>query len=303
MIGAKQSDSLEIVLDETTNYVVCFDPLDGAGNVDAGIPTGTIIGKAASYPYLVIETRLECSSQNWHMLSVLALLGIFEHDDTCEVNFETIGDDDAAEKEARCLANTLQPGTNLVAAAYCLYSSSTILTLTLGNGVFMFTLDESIGEFILAKPNVRIPESSSIYSFNEAYMDLWDEPLRWVVEGWREGSGASGRRFSTRYIGSMVADVHRTLLYGGVFGYPGDSRNPNGKLRLLYEAAPMSMIMEEAGGLSTTGTQRIMEITPEAVHQRVPVVMGSKKDVIEVMDAYTTYYYEPVSSKTAETAA
>jgi fructose-1,6-bisphosphatase I len=237
------------------------------------------------------------------MLSVLALLGIFEHDDTCEVNFETIGDDDAAEKEARCLANTLQPGTNLVAAAYCLYSSSTILTLTLGNGVFMFTLDESIGEFILAKPNVRIPESSSIYSFNEAYMDLWDEPLRWVVEGWREGSGASGRRFSTRYIGSMVADVHRTLLYGGVFGYPGDSRNPNGKLRLLYEAAPMSMIMEEAGGLSTTGTQRIMEITPEAVHQRVPVVMGSKKDVIEVMDAYTTYYYEPVSSKTAETAA
>jgi fructose-1,6-bisphosphatase I len=166
----------------------------------------------------------------------------------------------------------------------------------------MFTLDESIGEFILAKPNVRIPERSSIYSFNEANMDLWDEPLRWVVERWREGTGTSGRRFSTRYIGSMVADVHRTILYGGVFGYPGDSRNPDGKLRLLYEAAPMSMIMEEAGGLSTTGTQRIMEITPEVVHQRVPVVMGSRNDVIEVMGAYSAHY-APVPFKPAETAA
>jgi fructose-1,6-bisphosphatase I len=230
------------------------------------------------------------------------MIGIFEHDDTCEIDFDSIGGDEAAEREARCLANTLQPGTNLVAAAYCLYSSSTFLTLTLGNGVFMFALDESIGEFILAKPNVRIPESSSIYSFNEASFDYWDEPLRWVVERWREGTGASRRRFSSRYIGSTVADVHRTLLYGGVFGYPGDSKNPAGKLRLLYEASPMSMIMEEAGGLSTTGTLRIMEITPEVVHQRVPVVMGSRNDVLEVMDAYTASY-APVPSRRAETAA
>ena len=228
--------------------------------------------------------------------------GIFEHDDTCEIDFEVSGGDEAAEKEARCLANTLQPGTNLVAAAYCLYSSSTFLTLTLGNGVFMFTLDESIGEFVLAKPNLRIPESSSIYSFNEANMELWEEPMRRVVEGWREETGTSGRRFSTRYIGSMVADVHRTLLYGGVFGYPGDSKNPNGKLRLLYEAAPMSMIMEEAGGLSTTGTQRIMEIIPEVVHQRVPVVMGSRNDVLEVMDAYQAFY-ATMPSNTAAAAA
>jgi fructose-1,6-bisphosphatase I len=150
----------------------------------------------------------------------------------------------------------------------------------------MFVLDEAIGEFILSKPDVKIPESSTIYSFNEANIDFWDEPLQEVVEKWREGTGKSGEKFSSRYIGSMVGDVHRTLLYGGVFGYPADSKNPDGKLRLLYEGAPMSFIMEQAGGLSTTGTQRVMEITPEVVHQRVPVLMGSKNDVQEVVDAY-----------------
>lgn len=110
--------------------------------------------------------------------------------------------------------------------------------------------------------------------------------MKKVVKGWREGTGASGIRYSSRYVGSMVGDVHRTLLYGGVFGYPADTKNTSGKLRLLYEGAPMSFIMEQAGGLSTTGTQRVMEITPEIVHQRVPIVMGSKNDVQEVIDAY-----------------
>jgi len=163
------------------------------------------------------------------------------------------------------------------------------MALTLGNGVYIFTLDEEIGEFVLSKPNVQIPESSSIYSFNEANLELWDEPMRQTVEKWREGTGKSGKKFSSRYIGSMVGDVHRTLLYGGVFGYPGDTKNPNGKLRLLYEGAPMSFIMEQAGGLSTTGTQRVMEINPEVVHQRVPVIMGSKNDVQEVIDAYSAW--------------
>jgi fructose-1,6-bisphosphatase I len=142
VIGNSRSDSQEIVIDETSSYVVVFDPLDGSSNVDAGIPTGTIIG-------------------------------IFEHDESCEIDEACVGDE-CAEQEARCLANTLQPGTNLVAAAYCLYSSSTFLTLTLGNGVYMFTLDETIGEFVLSKPNVKIPESSSIYSFNEANLEMWD---------------------------------------------------------------------------------------------------------------------------------
>jgi len=248
LVGNASSDTNEVIVEETDRYVVVFDPLDGSSNVDAGIPTGTIIG-------------------------------VYEHDENCLVEGEVTAD-------AQCLANTLQPGTNLVAAAYCLYSSSTFLVLTLGNGVYMFTLDENIGEFVLAQPNVKIPENSSIISFNEANLENWDEPMKNTVKAWREGTGASGKRFSSRYIGSMVGDVHRTLLYGGVFGYPGDKKNPNGKLRLLYEGAPMSFIMEQAGGLSTTGTQRVMEITPEVVHQRVPIVMGSKNDVQEVIDAY-----------------
>ena len=257
LIGDAKSDTREIVIEEGEKYVAVFDPLDGSSNVDAGIPTGTIIG-------------------------------IYEQDENCQIDPECLPED-CTEQEAQCLANTLQPGTNLVAAAYCLYSSSTFLALTLGNGVFIFTLDEQIGEFVLSKPNVRIPEDAKIYSFNEANIDKWDEPMQKVVRQWREGTGRSGERFSSRYIGSMVGDVHRTLLYGGVFGYPGDTKNPNGKLRLLYEGAPMSFIMEQAGGLSTTGTQRVMEIAPEFVHQRVPIVMGSKNSVQEIIDAYSEW--------------
>jgi len=246
LVGVNSGKSTDLLVEETDKYVVVFDPLDGSSNVDAGIPTGTIIG-------------------------------VYEHDENCVIDGEVADN---------CLANCLQPGTNLVAAAYCLYSSSTFFVLTLGNGVYMFTLDENIGEFILSKPNVKIPETSSIISFNEANIDKWDVPMKETVFNWREGKGASGNRFSSRYIGSMVGDVHRTLLYGGVFGYPGDTKNVNGKLRLLYEGAPMSFLMEQAGGLSTTGTQRVMEVTPDVVHQRVPIVMGSKNDVQELIDAY-----------------
>jgi len=254
LVGSATSDSQEIVIEEGLKYVAVFDPLDGSSNVDAGIPTGTIIG-------------------------------IYEHSDSCDIDPLCVGDE-CTEQEAQCLANTLQPGTNLVAAAYCLYSSSTFLTITLGNGVYMFTLDETLGEFILSKADVKIPDDGKIYSMNEANFEKWDAPLQKVVKGWREGTGKSETRFTSRYIGSMVGDVHRTLLYGGVFGYPGDTKNPNGKLRLLYEGAPMSFIMEQAGGLSSTGKKRVMEITPEFVHQRIPVIMGSSNNVQEVLDAY-----------------
>merc|ERR1712157_40365 len=254
LIGTASTDAQEIVIEEGEKYVAVFDPLDGSSNVDAGIPTGTI-------------------------------LGVYEYDENCQVDEDCIGEE-CTEQEKECLANTLQPGTNLVAAAYCLYSSSTFLAITLGNGVYMFTLDETIGEFVLSKPDVKIPEDSKIYSLNEANSDRWDTPLQNVVEGWKNGTGANGKVFTSRYIGSMVGDVHRTLLYGGVFGYPGDTTNPNGKLRLLYEGAPMSFIMEQAGGLSTTGKERVMEMTPKEVHQRVPVIMGSKNQIEELIEAY-----------------
>lgn len=248
------SNEKEVLIDESEKYVAVFDPLDGSSNVDAGIPTGTIIG-------------------------------VYEYDENCKVD-ETLADDEKSAQEQECLANTLQPGTNLVAAAYCLYSSSTFLTITLGNGVYMFTLDETIGEFVLSKPDLKIPEDSKIYSLNEANFDRWEDPLKNVVSGWKNGTGANGKVFTSRYIGSMVGDVHRTLLYGGVFGYPGDTTNPTGKLRLVYEGAPMSFIMEQANGLSTTGKERVMEMVPQEVHQRVPVIMGSKKQIEEIIDAY-----------------
>tara|TARA_B110000971_G_C19800688_1_gene404139 strand:+ start:234 stop:665 length:432 start_codon:yes stop_codon:yes gene_type:complete len=134
-----------------------------------------------------------------------------------------------------------------------------------------------------------MPVESKIYSFNEANLPQWDEPMRETVEKWREGKGKSGNSFSSRYIGSMVGDVHRTLLYGGVFGYPSDKKNVNGKLRLLYEGAPMSFLIEQAGGMSSTGRNRVMEIFPDQVHIRVPIIMGSKNDVQEVVDAYTAW--------------
>jgi len=254
VVGPNSGKATEVIFEEGDRYVAVFDPLDGSSNVDAGCPTGTIIG-------------------------------IYEHDENCELDDDCVGDE-CTEEEARCLANTLQPGTNLVAAAYCLYSSSTFFCLTLGNGVYLFALDEQLGEFVLTKPDVKIPSGTPIMSFNEANLENWDAPLKGVVQGWRDGTGPSGKNFSSRYIGAMVGDVHRTLLYGGIFGYPGDKKNVNGKLRLLYEGAPMSFIMEQAGGAASTGTTRVMEIVPEIVHQRVPMVMGSKDLVKEVTDAY-----------------
>merc|ERR1740121_914260 len=198
--------------------------------------------------------------------------------------------EDLDEAQRECLMKTLQPGKALAASGYCMYSSSTILVLTLGNGVNGFTLDPNIGEFVLTHPNIQIPKRGKIYSINEANYPDWDPALQEYVNNLKAGKGESGEKYSARYIGSMVGDIHRTLLYGGLFGYPGDAKNPNGKLRLLYEGAPMSFILEQAGGLSTTGKQRVMEITPEQVHQRVPMFMGSKNEVQEILDAYDAAY-------------
>jgi fructose-1,6-bisphosphatase I len=148
--------------------------------------------------------------------------------------------------------------------------------------VNIFTLDRQIGEFVLTHRNVIIPKRGKIYSFNEANRWDWDQPLIDYVTDVQKGKGESGKQYSGRYIGSMVGDVHRTLLYGGIFGYPATKKNPEGKLRLLYEAAPISFLMEQAGGLSTTGKSRIMDLVPTNVHQRVPCLMGSPEDILEV---------------------
>lgn len=193
------------------------------------------------------------------------------------------------EQQAVSVGDLLQKGSMQVAAGYIIYGSSTMMVYTAGNGAHGFTLDPSVGEFLLSHPDIKIPERGRIYSVNEGYSSYWDEPTRNIVDYFKASDNATGRPYSTRYIGSLVSDFHRNLIYGGIFMYPADSRDsrkPSGKLRLMCEAAPMAMIAEQAGGLATDGTQRILDIEPQELHQRVPLFIGSKNDVEVVLKFY-----------------
>jgi fructose-1,6-bisphosphatase I len=169
----------------------------------------------------------------------------------------------------------LQPGTKIVAAGYVLYGSSTVLMYTTGHGVNGFTLDPAIGSFILSHPDITIPLLGSIYSINEAQYKNFPEGVKKYIAYCQEFDETTQRPYTTRYIGSMVADIHRNLLLGGIFIYPGTTKNPNGKLRLLYECNPMAFIVEQAGGKASAGDQRILEIVPDQIHQRSPLFIGS----------------------------
>jgi fructose-1,6-bisphosphatase I len=177
----------------------------------------------------------------------------------------------------------LQEGYKQVAAGYAIYGSSTMLVYTAGHGVYGFTYDPSVGEFLLSHDNIRIPDHGKIYSVNEGNYHKWDARMQRYID-WAKMDVADENKkaYSLRYIGSMVADVHRTLLYGGVFLYPADIKSHKGKLRLLYEANPMSFVVEQAGGRASTGKERVLEVIPEALHQRTPLIVGSPKNVEEV---------------------
>ena len=177
------------------------------------------------------------------------------------------------------MEDCLQQGINQVAAGYIVYGSSTMLVYTAGNGVHGFTLDPAFGEFLLSHKKIQTPKKSKIYSINEGNYLYWHPGLKRYIKYLQEEDKATYRPFSSRYIGSMVADIHRNLLYGGIFMYPADSRNPNGKLRLQYECNPMAFIVEQAGGRASNGKQRILEVKPEKLHQRVPIFIGSEEDV------------------------
>jgi fructose-1,6-bisphosphatase I len=186
----------------------------------------------------------------------------------------------------------LQPGTEQVCAGYALYGPSSMMVLTTGNGVNGFTLDQNIGEFVLTHKSMTIPETTSEFAVNASNMRFWEAPVKRYVDECLEGStGKRERDFNMRWIASMVAEVHRILTRGGVFMYPLDekmkAKGLEGKLRLMYEANPMSMIVEQAGGLSTTGRQRIMDIKPSGLHQRVPVILGSRQEVERIVDYHT----------------
>lgn len=189
------------------------------------------------------------------------------------------------------LEDCLQPGRSLVAAGYIIYGSSTILVYSTGQGVHGFTLDPHIGEFLLSHPNIRIPAKPKFYSVNQGYERYWSEG---VVKFTRDlqGDNEQGKALSLRYIGSLVADFHRNLLGGGIFYYPADSKDPaqpGGKLRLLYEAAPLAFLADQAGGYASNGHMPILDIQPASLHQRVPLYIGSR-DLVEKAEAYIRRY-------------
>jgi fructose-1,6-bisphosphatase I len=258
-------------------YIACFDPIDGSSNIDAAVPTGSIFG---------IYTPGECE----------------------------VGAEDAPQEVLRkCALNVRKAGTELVAAGYCMYSSSTVLVLTLGAGVAGFTLDAAMGEFVLSHPVIRIPDPGQrIFSGNAGNAALWAPPLRAYLDT-LYAPPEGGKPYSYRYIGALVGDFHRTLLYGGIWlvrprgrrarapcaqwalltrlgcaagllsaQYPPDAKAPAGKARLLYEVAPMALLAEQAGGLATWGAtaeDRVLDVVPQSVHQRSPMFVGGASEV------------------------
>ncbi|MDE2121606.1 MAG: class 1 fructose-bisphosphatase [Betaproteobacteria bacterium] len=189
-------------------------------------------------------------------------------------------------------ADYLRPGVEQVAAGYAIYGPATMLVLTVGKGTHGFTLDREIGNFILTHPDLRIPEDTSEFAINASNERFWEPPVqRYVAECKAGKTGDRGRDFNTRWIASMVADVHRILMRGGIFMYPKDTKDPSkpGRLRLMYEANPIGFVVEQAGGAASTGRQRILEVQPDSLHQRVPVLLGSKNE-IERLERYHREY-------------
>jgi fructose-1,6-bisphosphatase I len=229
-------------------YLLLFDPLDGSSNIDVNVSIGTIFS---------VLKKPEAGSSGQ--------AGVSE-------------------------ADFLQAGNQQVAAGYCVYGPQTTLVLTVGDGVAMFTLDREQGSFVLTEENVQIPKDTQEFAINMSNMRHWDEPVKRYIDECLQGSeGPRGKNFNMRWIASMVADVHRILTRGGIFMYPWDKREPDkaGKLRLMYEANPMSWLIEQAGGAATNGKQRIMDLQPSKLHERVSVVLGSKNEVERV----TAYHH------------
>jgi len=187
------------------------------------------------------------------------------------------------------IGDLLQPGNRQVAAGYIIYGTSTMMVYTTGNGVNGFTLDPSVGLFILSHPEMKIPDGGKIYSINEANYIYFHEGVKQYIKYCQQDDPSTNRPYTTRYIGSLVADFHRNLILGGIYIYPGTQKNPNGKLRLLYECNPIAFLAEQAGGKASTGFERILDIVPSELHQRAPFFVGSKSMVEKAEDMMRVY--------------
>ncbi len=231
-------------------YLLLFDPLDGSSNIDVNVSIGTI--------FSVLKKPESAGQSTSH--------GVSEQD-------------------------FLQPGNKQVAAGYCVYGPQTTLVLTVGDGVAMFTLDREQGSFVLTQEDIKIPADTKEFAINMSNMRHWDTPVKRYIDECLQGeNGPRGKNFNMRWIASMVADVHRILTRGGIFMYPWDKREPDkpGKLRLMYEANPMGWLIEQAGGAATNGKDRIIDIVPGKLHERVSVILGSKNEVERVTRYHST---------------
>ncbi|MBU4154109.1 MAG: class 1 fructose-bisphosphatase [Proteobacteria bacterium] len=244
MTSEEEDDIIPVVDGYEGKYTLAFDPMDGSSNIDVNVSIGTI--------FSIHRRRTSLTSGQ----------GTVE--------------------------DLLQKGSAQVAAGYIIYGSSTMLVFTTGEGVHGFTLDPSVGEFFLSHPDIKIPERAKYYSINEGNTPYWDDNIRRYIDHVKAVDMSDNRPLSARYIGTLVADFHRNLITGGIFLYPKDNKDQkklSGKLRLLYEAAPFAFIANQAGGRAITGDGRnIMDIEPESLHQRVPLIIGSKYDVDIVED-------------------
>ncbi|KAL7273806.1 Fructose-1,6-bisphosphatase [Rhizina undulata] len=229
--------------------------------------------------YAVVCDPIDGSSNLDAGVSVGTIFGIFRLDEDAEGTPEDV----------------CKPGTELVAAGFTMYGASANLVLTMkGGDVNGFTLDNSLGEFILTHPNMRIPKKRGIYSVNEGNSLYWDEACKEYFDSIKYPKDPNAKPYSARYIGSMVADAYRTLCYGGIFAYPADKKSPKGKLRILYECAPMAMVMENAGGLAVTSDQRrMLEVVPEHIHDRSGIFMGSYDEVKKVNEVFAKHGIVP----------
>ena len=236
------------------NYLLVFDPLDGSSNIDVNVSVGSIFSILRA-PQDMIDSGRPLTAEDF-----------------------------------------LQPGTQQMAAGYALYGPATMLVLTVGAGVHGFTLDPAIGEFKLTHPNIQVPADTQEFAINASNSRFWESPVKRYVDECLAGkTGLRGKDFNMRWIASMVADAHRILMRGGVFMYPRDTKDPSkpGRLRLLYEANPIGMVMEQAGGRASTGREPVMGIQPTSLHQRIGLVFGSRNEVERI----ERYHSEPASYK------
>jgi fructose-1,6-bisphosphatase I / sedoheptulose-1,7-bisphosphatase len=237
-------------------YLLAFDPLDGSSNIDVNVSVGSIFSILRA-PQDVVQSGRDVTTDDF-----------------------------------------LQAGATQVAAGYALYGPTTMLVLTVGNGVVGFTLDPTVGEFMLTHPNIRVPEDTQEFAINASNARFWEPPVkRYVDECLAGATGVRGKDFNMRWIASMVAEAHRILMRGGVFLYPRDTKDPAkpGRLRLLYEANPIGMVMEQAGGRASTGRQPTLGVQPSTLHQRIGVVFGSKNEVERI----ERYHQEPPAQDTS----